>query len=66
VIGENARVSYSIIDSDVSVGAGSTIGKSKSDATGITVIGTKIKIPDGTELADAKMIYTEKDLKAEV
>lgn len=65
VIGENAKVSYSIIDSEVTVGASSTVGKSKDTAKGITVVGTKIDIPVGTELADAKMIYTANDLKEE-
>lgn len=65
VIGENSKISYTIIDSDVTVGASSIIGKPKNEAKGITVIGTKIDIPIGTELADAKMIYTAKDLKEE-
>ena len=63
IIGENAKISYSIIDSDVTVGASATVGKSKDEAKGITVIGTGIDIPVGTELADAKMIYNAKDLK---
>ena len=63
IIGENAKVSYSIIDSDVTVGASATVGKSRTDAKGITVIGTGIDVPVGTELADAKMIYNAKDLK---
>ena len=66
IIGENAKISYSIIDSNVTVGASSSIGKSKDEAKGITVIGTKIDVPFGTEVADAKMIYTASDLKEEV
>ena len=65
IIGENAKISYSIIDSNVTVGASSSIGKPKDEAKGITVIGTKIDVPFGTELADAKMIYTENDLTEE-
>ena len=65
IIGENAKISYSIIDSNVTVGASSSIGKTKDEAKGITVIGTKIDVPFGTELADAKMIYTENDLTEE-
>ena len=65
-IGENASVSYSIIDSDVNIGANSKIGKAKNEASGITVIGTKIDVSDGTTVADAKMIYTASDLKEEV
>lgn len=66
VIGENAKVSYSIIDSGVTVGAGASVGKPRGEAKGITVIGTNIDIPVGTELADAKMIYSAKDLNEEV
>jgi glucose-1-phosphate adenylyltransferase len=66
IIGENAKISYSIIDSNVTVGASSSIGRSKDEAKGITVIGTKIDVPFGTEVADAKMIYTASDLKEEV
>ena len=66
VIGENAKISYSIIDSDVTVGASSIVGKPKAEAKGITVVGTKIDIPVGTELADAKMIYSDKDINEEV
>jgi glucose-1-phosphate adenylyltransferase len=66
IIGENAKISYSIIDSNVTVGASSFIGRSKDEAKGITVIGTKIDVPFGTEVADAKMIYTASDLKEEV
>ena len=65
IIGENARVSYSIIDSDVTVGASAVVGKPKAEAKGITVIGTKIDVPFGAEIADAAMIYTEKDLNKE-
>ena len=66
IIGENAKISYSIIDSNVTVGASSSIGRPKDEAKGITVIGTKIDVPFGTEVADAKMIYTASDLKEEV
>ena len=66
IIGENAKISYSIIDSDVTVGASATVGKPKNEAKGITVIGTKIDVPVGTNLGDAKMIYTAKDLNEEV
>ena len=66
VIGEGAKVSYSIIDSGVTVGAGASVGKPRGEAKGITVIGTNIDIPVGTELADAKMIYNAKDLNEEV
>lgn len=66
IIGENAKIYYSIVDSDVRVGASASVGKPKSEAGGITVVGTKIDIPVGTQIADAKMIYSEKDIKEEV
>ena len=66
IIGENAKIYYSILDSEVTVGASATVGKPKSEAEGITVIGTKIDIPVGMQIADAKMIYSEKDIKEEV
>ena len=66
IIGENAKISYSIIDSNVTVGASAMVGKPKAEAKGITVIGTNIDVPVGTTLADAKMIYSAKDLNEEV
>ena len=66
IIGENAKISYSIIDSNVTVGASSIVGKPKAEAKGITVIGTNVDIPVGSTLADAKMIYSAKDLNEEV
>ena len=66
IIGENAKISYSIIDSYVTVGASAMVGKPKAEAKGITVIGTNIDVPVGTTLADAKMIYSAKDLNEEV
>ncbi len=66
IIGENAKISYSIIDSNVTVGASSIVGKPKAEAKGITVIGTNVDVPVGSTLADAKMIYSAKDLNEEV
>jgi glucose-1-phosphate adenylyltransferase len=66
IIGENAKISYSIIDSNVTVGASSIVGKPKAEAKGITVIGTNVDVPVGSTLADARMIYSAKDLNEEV
>ncbi len=66
VIGENAKVSYSIIDSNVTVGASASVGAPSAQAKGITVIGTNIDIPVGTEVGEGKMIYSAKDLNEEV
>ena len=48
------------------VGAAASIGKPRNEAKGVTVIGTKIDISVGTEVADGKMIYSAKDLNEEV
>ena len=53
---QNASVYYSIIDSDVVVGKGATIGKPMEGSDGITVIGRGVKIPDGHVIGDNEMI----------
>ena len=65
VIGENASVVYSILDSNVAIGAGASIGKARNEAKGITVIGTGITVPEGYALGDDKMIYNSSDLVKE-
>ena len=64
-IGEGATVSYAILDSGVSVGKGASIGKCKTEAKGITVIGTGISVPDGFKVDDDKMISNSSDLVKE-
>ncbi len=65
VIGENTVVKYSILDADVTIGKNSSIGKAKEEACGITVIGTKINVPDNFVVADDKMISNSSDLTKE-
>jgi ADP-glucose pyrophosphorylase len=65
VIGEGAKVCYSILDSGVKVGNGSTVGKDRADAKGIAVIGTGIIVPDNTAVADGAMINNQDDLVKE-
>ena len=65
VIGEGACVSYAILDSDVKVGNGCTVGKSREEAKGIAVVGTGISIPDGSTVEDGAMIYDSSDLVKE-
>ncbi len=65
VIEANAKVSYAILDANVSLGAGASVGKNKSEAKGITVIGTGISVPAGFVLADDKMISNSADLVKE-
>ena len=65
VIGEGACVNYAILDSEVTVGAGSVVGKARGEAKGIAVIGMGINIPDGTVVADGAMINNSSDLVKE-
>ena len=65
VIEENACVTYTILDSKVTVGKNSTVGKDRADAKGITVIGTGIAVPADFDVADDKMISNSSDLKKE-
>jgi ADP-glucose pyrophosphorylase len=65
VIGEGACVSYAILDSDVKVGKGCTVGKLREEAKGIAVVGTGITVPDGTVVDDGAMIYDSSDLVKE-
>ena len=65
VIGEGAKVSYAILDSDVKVGSNCTIGKARESAKGIAVVGTGISVPEGTIVKDGAMIYDSADLVKE-
>ncbi len=57
VIGENACVRYAILGSEVSVGAGATVGACRTEAQGIAVVGDGVAIPDGTCIEAGAMIY---------
>ena len=52
VIGAGARVAYAILDRDVEIGEGACVGKLKTEAKGITVIGEGTKIEAGAVVAD--------------
>ena len=65
VIEAGAKVYYSILDSDVTVGENTTVGKARAEAKGIAVVGTGIKIPAGTAVADGAMINNSSDLVKE-
>jgi glucose-1-phosphate adenylyltransferase len=65
VIAEGACVSYAILDSDVKIGKGCKVGKTREEAKGIAVIGTGISVPDGTSVEDGAMIYDNADLVKE-
>ena len=55
-VGHGATVKYSILDCGVDVGAGATIGKEKSESSGITVVGSGLKVASGSIIGDNEMI----------
>ncbi len=65
IIGEGASVTYSILDLGVVIGKDASVGECKCSAEGITVIGTKISVPDGFKLGGNKMISNSSDLVKE-
>ena len=56
VIKAGARVSYSILDENVTVGENAVVGKSRTDARDITVIGAGNTVADLTIVPDGAMI----------
>ena len=56
VIDSGADVSYSIIDTDVEIGAGAAVGGERGSKDGISVIGAGEKIADGQKVAAGAMI----------
>ncbi len=64
VIGENAHVSYAIVDRDVKIGPAATVGKTRSKARGITVIGEGTSVLAGTVVPDGEMIRDGGGVKA--
>ena len=65
VIEEGATVRYSIVDHNVSIGKNASVGVAREDATGISVIGAGIAIPDGCVIGDDQMISNQSDVKEE-
>ncbi len=55
-IGKDTAVDYSILDENITVGDGATIGKPKDTASGIAVIGNGINIEAGKTVLDGAMI----------
>ena len=55
-VGHGATVKYSILDCGVEVGAGATIGKEKSESSGITGVGSGLKVVSGSIIGDNEMI----------
>lgn len=56
VIGENARVRYAIVDREVTVGAGAIVGKPRTEARGITVVGEGAVVEAHAVIADGETI----------
>ena len=59
VIGEGAHVYYSIVDRDVVIGKNATVGKPRSEAKGISVIGEGARIKDNQTVADGEQVTEE-------
>ncbi len=53
---DGATVNYSIIDTNVTIGAGATVGAAKESAKGITVLGEDVRVPDGKRVEDGAII----------
>jgi len=56
VISEDATVSYSILDTNVKVGAGAAVGGEKGDSAGVAVIGDSEVIEAGKTVGAGEMI----------
>ena len=65
VIGEGAEVSYAIVDHGVSIGKNVRLGADRKKAKGLCVIGAGITLPDGTVVADNKMISDQQEVLKE-
>ena len=55
-IAPGATVNYSIIDTNVSVGAGAIVGAAKEKAKGITVLGEDVNVSSGATVEDGAII----------
>ena len=56
VIHAGARVSYAIVDRDVTVGANAVVGLPRDKAKGISVLGEGVVVPDGGVIADGDIV----------
>ena len=55
-IGKNAKVEYSILDEDITIGDGATVGEAKEAAKGIAVIGNGLSVDAGKTVEAGAMI----------
>ena len=56
VVEADGKVEYSILDENVKIGKGASVGISKENSKGITVIGADVVIEDGKVIGDNEMI----------
>jgi len=56
---EGVIINYSIIDSDTKIGAGSVIGRTRNADEQITLIGSELNIPSGTDIPAGAMVSGE-------
>ncbi len=59
-IGENAVVEYSIVAANTDVGRGSHIGDRHENGAKITVVGSELRLPEGTRIAGGEMVNEKK------
>ena len=55
-VGDGASVQYSILDENVTIGKNATVGKCRTSASGIAVVGAGITIADAQKINDGAMI----------
>ncbi len=65
VVEAGAKVLYSILDHDVHVKKKATVGKERTEAAGISVVGAGITIPENCAIADDCMIANQNDVEKE-
>ncbi len=56
IIHEGARVSYAMIDREVSIGENAVVGKVRGEAVGITLLGEGVQVPAGGVIADGEIV----------
>lgn len=52
VIREGAEVNYAVIDSECDIGKNARVGRPIAESSGITLLGSGLKLPDGMTVAD--------------
>ena len=56
IVGAGSTVNYCIIDSNVKIGEGCVIGKTKSENTKVTVVAGSTELPAATHVPDGAMV----------